>query len=375
MTKQIKKLNVAMIGHGFMGRAHSNAFRQVGCFFDIPCQLQLKVICGRNRSEIEDFAATWGWQEAQTDWESVVVRKDVDIVDICAPNHLHAPIAIAAAGAGKIVFCEKPLAMDASEAKRMADAARSRPNLVWFNYRRVPAIAFAKQLIDEGKVGRPYHYRATYLQSWGGDPDRAGVWRFRRSEAGSGAMGDLLSHSLDLALLLNGPVTEVSGLIQTFLPDREVDDAVLTLARFANGSIGSFEATRFATGCRNRNYFEVHGSRGAIRFNLEDLNRLEVFDGNDAMEIQGAHNLLVTGPGHPYSSHFWPPGHIIGYEHTFVATLADFLNCLSKQEVFHPNFDDGLEVQKLLEAVQMSAESKSWTGLPVLAEIRKSHGV
>jgi predicted dehydrogenase len=368
MTKQITKLSVAMIGHGFMGRAHSNAFRQVGCFFDLPYQLQLKVICGRNRNEIENFAEKWGWEETQTDWRAAVTRKDVDVVDICTPNHLHAPIAIAAAKAGKIVLCEKPLAMDVAEADRMAEAARSVPNLVWFNYRRVPAIAFAKQLIDRGQVGRAYHYRATYLQSWGSDAD-AELWRFRRSEAGSGAMGDLLSHSLDLALLLNGPITEVSSLIETFVPEREVDDAVLTLARFANGSVGSFEATRFATGCLNRNYFEIHGSQGAIRFNLEDLNRLEVFDRNDVEDIQGAHNVMVTGPGHPYASHFWPPGHIIGYEHTFIATLADFLNCLSKQEVSHPNFDDALEVQKLLDAVQSSARSKAWTSVAAPAPV------
>jgi predicted dehydrogenase len=368
MAKQITKLNVAMIGHGFMGRAHSNAFRQVGCFFDSPYELQLKVICGRNRNEIENFAEKWGWEETQTDWQSAVARKDVDVVDICAPNHLHAPIAIAAAESGKIVLCEKPLAMNIAEAERMASAARSVPNLVWFNYRRVPAIAFAKQLVDRGQVGKPYHYRATYLQSWGSDAD-AGLWRFRRSEAGSGAMGDLLSHSLDLALLLNGPITEVSSLTQTFVHNREVDDAVLTLARFANGSIGSFEATRLATGCLNRNYFEIHGSQGAIRFNLEDLNRLEVFDRNDAAEVRGAHNIMVTGAEHPYSSHFWPPGHIIGYEHTFIATLADFLECLAKKNTFHPNFDDAVEVQKLLGAVQSSAQHKTWTSVPVPASI------
>lgn len=361
MAKQVKTLSVAMIGHGFMGRAHSNAFRQVGCFFETLCKLRLKVVCGRNRNEVDDFAAKWGWEEAQTDWQSVVGRKDIDVVDICTPNHLHGPIAIASAKAGKIVLCEKPLAMDAAEAKRMADAARSMPNLVWFNYRRVPAIALAKELVEQGKIGKPYHYRATYLQSWGADPERAGVWRFRKSEAGSGAMGDLLSHSLDLALLLNGPITEVIGLTQTFIPGREVDDTTLTLARFANGSIGSFEATRFATGCRNRNCFEIHGSQGAIHFNLEDLNRLEVFDRNDATVIQGAHNVLVTGPGHPYASQFWPPGHIVGYEHTFIATLADFLRCLAEENTFHPNFDDAMEVQNLLEAVQRSAHSKSWT--------------
>ena len=349
-----------MIGHGFMGRAHSNAFRQVGYFFDLPYELKLKVICGRNADAVQKFASKWGWEEAQTDWQKVVMRKDIDVVNIGAPNHLHAPIAIAAAEAGKIVFCEKPLATNLTEAKRMAGAARKLPNLVWFNYRRVPAIALAKRLIEEGRIGKPYHYRATYLQSWGPDPKRIGIWRFRKSDAGSGAMGDLLSHALDLALLLNGPITELSGMLQTFMPDREVDDAVLLLARFANGSVGTFESTRFATGCRNRNVLEVHGSEGAIRFNLEDLNRLKVFSSSDSAEMQGSHNVLVTSPEHPYVSHYWPPGHIVGWEHTFISTLADFIACLEKGEPFHANFDDALEVQRLMDAVEKSAHSKRW---------------
>ena len=351
MPKHARTLNVAMIGAGFMGRAHSNAFGQAGRFFDIPYELKLKVICARNREAVESFAAKWGWEEAQTDWQSVAARNDIDVVDICTPNHVHAPIAIAAAQAGKIVLCEKPLAMNYGEALRMAEAARNVRTLVWFNYRRVPAIAFAKQLVDQGKVGQPYHYRATYLQSWGGDPKVADAWRFRQSEAGSGTMGDLLSHSLDLALLLNGPIAELVSTLKAFVPQREVDDSVLLLARFANGSIGTFEATRFAAGCLNRNYFEIHGSNGAIRFNLEDMNRLEVFDFSDAAEIQGSHNVLVTGAGHPYTSHFWPPGHIIGYEHTFITTLVDFLACLDREEAFHPNFEDALQVQQLLDAV------------------------
>jgi predicted dehydrogenase len=364
MAKQTRKLNVAMIGYGFMGRAHSNAFLQVRHFFDLPYELKLKTICGRNHAAVDAMAAQWGWDEAQTDWHSVVARKDIDVVDICAPNYLHAQIAIAAAEAGKIVLCEKPLAMSVVEAKRMASAVRSLPNLVWFNYRRVPAIALAKELVGQGRVGKPYHYRATYLQSWGVDPERPGAWRFRKAEAGSGAMGDLLSHSLDLALMLNGAVTEVTSLMQTFTPNREVDDAVLALTRFANGSIGSFEATRFAIGCQNRNYFEIHGADGAIRFNLEDMNRLEVFDRNDAAGVQGSHNVLVTGPEHPYTSHFWPPGHIIGYEHTFIATLADFLNSLARNEQFHPDFDDAVQVQELLEAVETSAKTGTWTKVP-----------
>jgi len=368
MTKPGPKLNIAMIGCGFMGRAHSNAFRQVGCFFDLPYELKLKVVCARQREAVENFATRWGWEETETDWQAVVARKDIDVIDVGAPNYLHAPIAIEAAKAGKIVLCEKPLAMNLPEAERMAEAARNLPTLLWFNYRRVPAIALAKQLIDQGKIGKPYHYRATYLQSWGGDPDRTGVWRFRRAEAGSGVMGDLLTHSLDLALLLNGGIEEVSSLLQTFVPNREVDDAVLLLARFANGSIGTLEATRFAVGCRNRNCFEIHGSQGAIRFNLEDLNRLEVFERSDAAEVQGSHNVLVTGPGHPYVSRFWPPGHILGYEHTFIATLADFLESLARQAVFHANFDDGVAVHRLLEAVERSAQTRSWTKVPTAPE-------
>jgi predicted dehydrogenase len=355
-----KVLRIAMIGHGFMGRAHSNAFQQVGRYFQVPYELRLVVVCGRDRPALESMARQWGWAETASDWESVVHRKDIDVVDICTPNHLHAPIAIAAAGNGKLVLCEKPLATSAQEAKRMAEAARSVPNLVWFNYRRVPAVGLAKCVIDDGKIGRPYHYRATYLQSWGPNPKNPEAWRFKRSQAGSGVMGDLLSHSIDLALLLNGSITEISALMHTFVPAREVDDAALLLARFANGSVGTFEATRFAIGCRNRNSFEIHGSKGALRFDLEDLNRLEFFDAQDSEELQGAHKILVTGPGHPYTDHFWPPGHIIGYEHTFIATLADFLSCLGEGREFHPNFADAVDVQHVLDAVEQSARTRSW---------------
>lgn len=359
--KSRKRLNVAMIGHGFMGRAHSNAFHQVGHFCESSFDLSLKVICGRNQAQLRSMATQWGWEEVACDWETLVDRKDVDIIDICTPNYLHAPIAIAAAKAGKAVLCEKPLAMSVQESERMANAAQNVPTLVWFNYRRVPAIALAKKLVDEGKLGRVFHYRATYLQSWGAEPVSADAWRFKQSEAGSGAMGDLLSHSIDLALMLNGSLDEVSALVHTFAPGREVDDAALMLARFANGSLGSFEATRHAIGCHNRNYFEIHGAKGAIRFDLEDLNRLQVFDGHDAAELQGSHNVLVTGPGHPYTSNFWPPGHILGYEHTFILTLADFLQSLEKNEIFHANFQDAVNVQRVLHAVEESARTRSWT--------------
>jgi len=355
-----KQLNVAMIGQGFMGRAHSNAFHQVGHFCEPAYDLKLKIICGRNQQQLKATASRWGWDEVASNWEAVVERKDIDVIDICTPNYLHAPIAIAAAQAGKIVFCEKPLAMSVEEAESMASAAQNVATLVWFNYRRVPAIALARRLINEERLGQIYHYRATYLQSWGADPVSPDAWRFKHSEAGSGATGDLLSHSIDLALMLNGPVEELSALIHTFDPARQVDDAVLMLARFTNGSVGSFEASRFAIGCRNRNCLEIHGAKGSIRFDLEDLNRLHVFDTDDATEVQGSHNVLVTGPGHPYAADFWPPGHILGYEHTFILTLADFLRSLQSDETFHANFQDAVNVQRLLGAVEESARSKSW---------------
>ena len=362
MSAAKKTLNVAMIGQGFMGRAHSNAFHQVGHFFDTPFELRRKVICGRNGETLDAMAARWGWDETATEWQAVVERKDIDVVDIATPNNLHAPVALAAAKAGKILLCEKPLAMSVAEAEQMAAAARRVPNLVWFNYRRVPAIALAKRLMDEGRLGQVYHYRAVYLQSWG--PEREGVWRFKKSVAGSGAMGDLLSHSVDLALMLNGEISELSAMLRTFAPPpRDVDDAVLMLARFTNGSIGSFEATRYAVGRRNYNQFEIHGSKGMLRFNLEDLNRLEFFDNNDKQEILGPHQVLVTGPGHPYVDRHWPAGHIIGYEHTFISTLADFLDALAKNQPFHANFDDATQVQRVLEAVEHSAADGRWTKL------------
>jgi predicted dehydrogenase len=352
----MKKLNVALIGQGFMGRAHSNAYRQVNHFFETPFDLQLKVICGRNQAGLEKMAATWGWEEIATDWRSVIGRGDIDVIDVATPNSLHAEIAIAAAAAGKIVLCEKPLAVSPAQARQMADAVRGVPNMVWFNYRRVPAIAFTRRLIDEGRIGQVFHYRATYLQEWGNDPTRPPGWKLQKSYAGSGVLGDLLSHLIDTALYLNGPIAEVSAMMHTFAPGRDVDDATLLLARFANSSIGSFEATRYAVGCRNRNAFEIHGSKGMARFDLEDLNRLEFFDAADARNLQGARRLLVTGPDQPYSSNFWKPGHIIGYEHTFIAALGDFLRALETGEPFHPNFEDGLAVEQVLAAVEASSK-------------------
>jgi predicted dehydrogenase len=355
-----KPMNIAMVGTGFIARAHSNAFHQVGHFFDVPFALCPKVVCGRDRSRLEAFARQWEWQEIALEWESVVGRSDIDIVDIAAPNALHAPIASAAARAGKIVFCEKPLALSVAEAEAMAAAVRDLPNLIWFNYRRVPAIALAKRLIEEGRMGQVFHYRAYYFNQSGVDPSKAQSWRYKRAEAGSGAIGDLLSHLLDTALYLNGDITELAASTHAFVPGREVDDAVQVMACFSNGSIGSFEASRFGVGRRNGNGFEIFGSKGSLAFDLEDMNHLRFFDATEAPATRGERNLLVTGPDHPYSSIFWKPGHIIGYEHTFIATLGDFLEAMAKGEGFHPNFEDGLRVQKVLEAVQVSAASGRW---------------
>jgi len=351
-----------MIGQGFMGRAHSNAFLQVSRFFDTPYDLKMKIVCGRDKTRLEEMARRWNWDETATDWRAVLERNDVDVVDIATPNNLHAEMAIAAASAGKIVLCEKPLARNLDEATRMAEAASKVPNLVWFNYRRVPAIGLAKRIIDEGRLGEIYHYRANYLQSWGADPHVSG-WRFNPADAGSGATGDLLAHLIDTAQMLNGRITRVCATMHTFAPGRRVDDAVLAQSYFANGSVATFEASRYAIGLQNHNSFEIHGSKGMLRFNLEDLNRLHFLDAVAPAHLQGAADILVTGPDHPYASHFWPPGHIIGYEHTFIATLADFLNALAKQDSFHADFRDALEVQKVLDAVERSSEQRAWVSL------------
>jgi predicted dehydrogenase len=349
-------LNIALIGQGFMGRAHSNAWHQANHFFDLPVHPCRKVICGRNRAALEQMAATWGWEEIETDWRRLIARQDIQLIDIAVPNVLHAPIAMAAAEAGKMVLCEKPLAVSAAEAARMAEVTRRVPNGVWFNYRRVPGIALSRKLIDADRIGHVFHYRATYLQEWGNDPTRPLVWKVQKAEAGSGVLGDLLSHSIDAALYLNGPIREVSALMHTFAPRRDVDDATLLLARFANGSVGSFEASRYAVGCRNRNAFEIHGSKGMLRFNLEEFNHLEFFDATGPREQEGPRRLLV-------SNDFWKPGHVIGYEHTFISTLADFLRAVAAGEAFHPNFDDALAVQQVLEAVERSARDRGWAAV------------
>jgi predicted dehydrogenase len=358
-----REFRVALLGQGFMGKAHSNAYCQAPHFFDLPYTIRRTLICGRETTALAAMAARWGWEQTATDWRAAIERRDIDAVDICLPNHLHAPAAIAAAEAGKIVLCEKPLALSVDDARKMADAARGVPTLVWFNYRRVPAIAFARQLIDDGRLGTIFHYNAAYKQQWGPDTSRNATWRMDPAQAGSGVADDLLTHLLDTALYLNGPITETIGSARTIAPGRRVDDAVMALVSFENGSAGTFEATRFGIGCKNQKTFAIHGSGGMLRFNLERLNELEFLDFSNPSIEQGVRNVLVTDLKHPIFGNFWRPGHIIGYEHTFIAAIAQFLQCLSKNERFHPDFDDGLAVQQVLDAVLRSAKTRQWTSV------------
>ncbi len=379
-----KMLNVAMIGYGFMGRAHSNAYRQVGQFFDLKYRPVLKVACARNPEKIQKFAENWGWESTETDWRKVVERKDVDAIDIGSPNNTHKEIALAAAATGKTILCEKPLAMNLTEASEMTEAVERAgvANFVWFNYRRVPAITLAKQIVDEGRLGRVFHYRACYLQDWTISPvlPQGGqtLWRLDKDVAGSGVTGDLISHSVDTAIWLNGPVTKVVGDVETFIKERplqdapgekkevEIDDACQFLCRFANGSLGLFESTRFARGRKNKNGFEINGEHASIAFDLEDPHRLLFFDHNDPSHLQGWRSIHVTGFEHPYMKNWWVPGTTIGYEHTFINSLADFLKGLETGTPAGPTFRDALPTQAVCDAVLDSAEVGQWqTVVPV----------
>lgn len=386
MTQQ--PLNVAMVGYSFMGRAHSQAWASVGRFFDLPAKPVMKVLVGRNAERVRAAADQLGWAETATDWRAVLERDDVDIVDICTPGSSHAEIAIAALEAGKHVIVEKPLANTVAEAQAMADAAAKAAagrvrSMVAFNYRRVPAAAYARQLIAEGVLGRVRHVRAVYLQDWIVDPDFPLVWRLQAEEAGSGALGDIGAHIIDLAqYLLDDTLTEVSGLLETFVKHRPVledvtggltavatrgqtgevtvDDAALLLGRFAGGAVGTFEATRFATGRKNGLRIEVNGSAGSLVFDLERLNELELFTSDGAAASQGFRRILVTEGDHPYLSAWWPPGHIIGWEHSFTHEVRDFLAAVAEGSDPAPSFADGLQVQRALDAVARSAASRAW---------------
>jgi predicted dehydrogenase len=359
----MRELRVALLGQGFMGKAHSNAFAQVGHFYDLPFRIRRTLLCGRDAESLKVMAARWEWEETTTDWRAAIDRKDIDVVDVALPNHLHAEVAIAAARAGKIVLCEKPLALTVADAEAMVDAAKGVRTMVWYNYRRVPAIAYAHQLIRDGRLGTVFHYDAAYRQQWGPDRSRDGTWKMDPAQAGSGVADDLLTHLLDTALYLNGPVSAGIAMRQTFVPGRAIDDAFLATLTFVNGSVGQFQATRFGIGCRNANSFQIHGSGGMLRFNLERLNHLEFADANDPAVDQGTRDILVTDMMHPVFPHFWRPAHIIGYEHTFIAALGEFLEALAAGAEFHPDFTDGLAVQRVLAALQDSANSGQWTAV------------
>jgi len=373
-----RQLRVGLVGYGFMGRAHSNAYRQVNRFFDLETEPVLKAACARDEAKLRAFADRFGWETIETDWRRLVERQDIDAIDIGSPNNTHREIALAAAAAGKIVLCEKPLAMNGDEAREMTAAVEGAgvPNFVWFNYRRVSAISLAKQVVDEGRIGRPFHYRAQYLQDWTISPELElggpTLWRLDAEVAGAGVSGDLVAHSVDTALWLNGPLASVTGMTEIFVKERPVqgepgrrkvvtiDDACQFMGRFANGSLALFESTRYARGRKNYNTLELNGEWASVYFDLEDPHRLQFYDHGDADHLHGWRSIHVTGFEHPYMKQWWVPGCTIGYEHTFTNALADFLKGMETGELAHPTFRDALRTQLVLDAVLESARTGRW---------------
>jgi len=377
VNHKMKNLNVGLIGYGFMGRAHSNAFRKVNNFFDLVHQPVLKAICARDGSKAKAFAERWGYKSVETDWRKLIDRDDIDLIDIATPNNTHAEIAIAAAKAGKMILCEKPLSMDGKEGVGMVKAVEQAgvPNMVWYNYRRVPAVTLAKQLIDEGRLGRVFHYRAKFLQDWTISKDLpqggAGLWRLDVKAAGSGVTGDLLAHCIDTALWLNGGITSVSAMTETFIKERKhsltgkvekvgIDDACAFLARFENGSLATFESTRYARGHKALYTFEINGENASIAWDLHDLHRLQYFDHRDEGRLRGWRSIHITDSDHPYMKYWWVPGLQIGYEHSFIHQVADFLGGLERKQAAHPDFRDALETQWVCDAVLKSAQTGRW---------------
>jgi predicted dehydrogenase len=377
----VDKVNIALIGTKFMGRAHSQAWNTAPKFFKLGLKPVMKVVCDLDLDATQEFADTWGWQEVEVNWRKVVERDDVDIIDICAPNVLHQEIAIAAAKNGKHIFCEKPIALSYAGAQEMVAAVEKTGVLHYINhnYRRVPAVAFAKKLIDEGKIGQIYHWRGAYLQDWTMDPNFPLTWQLRKELAGGGPHYDLNSHSVDLARYLIGDVREVTAMMKRFVEKRPlpgpnsgtfkagsvgtdmgqvtVEDALFMLAEFDNGALGSFETSRMANGRKNYNSFEIYGSEGSLSFDMERMNELQYLDGTDPADIQGFRTILVTDASHPYVGAWWPPGHIIGYEHTISHAVADFVTALAENTPIAPNFYDGMKEMQILEAGILSAET------------------
>ncbi len=378
----MKPLNIGMVGYGFMGRTHSNAYLSVNQFFDLAYRPVLKAICGRDEVQAKAFAERWGYDSVETDWRRLIARPDIDAIDICTPNNLHKEIAIAAAEAGKMVLCEKPLAMDSAEGELMCQAVEKAgvPNTVWYNYRRVPAVSLAKQLIDEGRLGRIYHYRAQFLQDWTISADLpqggAGLWRLDAAAAGSGVTGDLLAHCIDTAIWLNGSVHSVTAMTETFVKERKhnlsgkvekvgIDDACAFLCRFENGSLGLFESTRYARGHKALYTFEINGEHASIRWDLHDLHRMEYFDHRDDSLVRGWRSVHVTDGDMPYMKHWWVPGLQIGYEHTFIHQVADFLQGIAAGTPVSPTFREALETQKICDAVLASGKDQTWHSVEV----------
>ena len=381
-----KEIRIGMIGYQFMGKAHSHAYRDLPFFFNTKIKPVQKAIAGRNESAVKEAAEKMGWESYETDWRRLVERDDIDVIDIVTPNHTHAEIAIAAAEAGKHIITEKPLALTLEEAHQMYEAVQKNgvTHMICHNYRFAPAVQFTKKLIEAGRLGRIYHFRANYLQDFIMDPQFPLVWRLKKEVSGTGALGDIGAHSIDLARFLVGEFKEVVSIMETFIKERPmgemssglqaksnnstlgevtVDDAALFLAKFENGALGTFEATRFAGGNRNKNKFEINGEKGSVRWDMENMNNLEVYFANDEPGLQGFRLINCTEEIHPYAGAYWPSGHIIGYEHTFIHLVHEFLNGIANNYQPEPNFKDGLKNQQVLKAVEESAELKQWVNV------------
>lgn len=372
-----EKINVGIVGAAFMGRAHSNAYLDVAHYFDLPKPPVMRAACDNNENALNKLVSQYGWQTKETSWEKLVQRDDIDLIDICTSNITHMPIAVAAAKAGKHIICEKPLCLNADEARRMLDAAREADvrHMTAFNYRRVPALVLAKKLIENGHLGKIHHFNAVYYQDWLVDPNFPFVWRHDVKEGGSGAHGDMNAHTVDLARFLVGEIEAICAAKEIFVKERPTvggsgkkpvtaDDALYFLARFRDGALGNFMATRFATGRKNYLRLEIFGSEGALIFNLERLNELEYFSRADEPLLQGFRNIIVTEGKHPYIDRWWPPGHIIGWEHTFIHEIGDLLLAVADGTNVQADFYDGLRCQLALDAAMKSADQQKWITIP-----------
>jgi predicted dehydrogenase len=379
-----KPLNIGIVGYGFMGRTHANGYHNAAKFFDTPLVPVLKAACGRDAAKLKAYADNWGFESTETDWRKLIERKDIDAIDIVTPNDSHAEIAIAAARAGKMVLCEKPLALDGAQGEEMVKEIEKAgvPNTVWYNYRRVPAVTLAKQIIDSGKLGQIFHYRANFLQDWTISADLpqggAGLWRLDAKAAGSGVTGDLLAHCIDTALWLNGSITDVSAVTETFIKQRQhtltgkvedvkIDDACTFHGHFANGSLALFESTRYARGHKALYTFEINGANASIKWDLHDLHRLQFFDYSDEGVVRGWRSVHITDGDHPYMKNWWVPGLQIGYAETFTHQVADFLKAAGSGKPCPPTFRDALETQYVCDAVLESAREKQWKTVKKLA--------